>query len=268
MPSKTTTHDDPIEIAAGLRNFVVWMAETIQAEGPIPTKIFVAVGGIEHPDHAEEFRYNRASALKMRRLLLQKARSFGGMAIIRARQAGGLSEHGKLIDDIVSEWADYPSEDHRHSMVFLDVCRHVLPLYDPAFELRAMRTKSLADAYHRALRLLASLIQPAEAPPTASEPKEVAWSDDAAFMASKDATEQSKGKLSLSALSKLLTPTGPIRHMRHGQRCKVHVGDFMVYLRTMAGGLSDNEISDVADELFNAIERRRVAEWEKQASGK
>ncbi|MCH8879692.1 MAG: hypothetical protein IID34_07385 [Planctomycetes bacterium] len=164
MSKKTSTHHDLIEITTGLRNFVDWMAETIQAEGLIPTKIFVAVGGIEHPDHAEEFRYNRASALKMRRLLLRKAGSFGGSLIVQARQAGGLSEHAELIDDTMKRCEQLPIDD-RHREVFLSFCRHVLPLYDPTFELRAIRTKTLADAYLRALRMLAELIQSAEAPP-------------------------------------------------------------------------------------------------------
>ena len=104
-----------------------------------------------------------------------------------------------------------------------------------------------------------------ETPPAEAESKQVAWSDDdAVFMPNKEAVTLSKGKISLSALSKLLTPTGSIRHMRMGRRCKVHFGDFNRHLRTMAGGLSDNEVSDIADGLFGDIEERRAAEQKKK----
>ena len=105
-------------------------------------------------------------------------------------------------------------------------------------------------------------------PPGEPESKQLPWSDDAPeFLPNKDVVALSKGKMSESRLSRLCTPTGPIRYMRKRNRCKVHIGEFRAHLGTIAGGLSENEASDIAAEFLSSrIEERKAAERRKRAS--
>lgn len=170
MPKEQPTHDYLAEIAKDLNAYAGELAEAIQAEGPIPTKIHVMIEGIYDHRNVGKLRNNRARALTMRRLLLQKAGGSAGRMIMRARQAGALFEHAELIDDIFEQCKQLPIEPGAHEL-FRRVCRHVLPAYDRSFELRAIRTKTLADAYVSALRLLAKIIMPPveESPPASKE---------------------------------------------------------------------------------------------------
>ena len=52
--------------------------------------------------------------------------------------------------------------------------------------------------------------------------------------------------MKLPALSKLLTPDGPIRYMRKGQRCKMHVNDFLTYLKGHSTGVTDEDLEQMA----------------------
>ena len=108
---------------------------------------------------------------------------------------------------------------------------------------------------------------PAASTPAVAESKEVTWAEDDAFMPCKDAIEQSKGKLKPPGLSKLLTPTGPIRYMRSRQRCKVHCGDFSAYLRTIPATLSPNRKSEIAEAYICEIEEGKAAEQENKVRG-
>lgn len=58
------------------------------------------------------------------------------------------------------------------------------------------------------------------------------WVDDAPeYLPLSEAVKLTDGRLSLSALSRLLTPQGHMRYMRKGQRCRVHLGDFRRFLK-------------------------------------
>jgi len=64
--------------------------------------------------------------------------------------------------------------------------------------------------------------------------KEQPWRDDAPeYITNTEATKLTDGKLSLSRLSKILTPEGQIRYMRKGQRCQVHLQDFRAYAKML-----------------------------------
>ena len=53
------------------------------------------------------------------------------------------------------------------------------------------------------------------------------------------------GKPAVSTLSKKITPDGPIRYMRKGRRCKVHIGDFRDFIKKRYPTLEfANEIAD------------------------
>jgi hypothetical protein len=69
--------------------------------------------------------------------------------------------------------------------------------------------------------------------------KKQPWVDDAPeYLPLSAAAKLIDNRLSLSALSRLLSPRGKIRYMRKGRRCKVHVADFRRY---MQGRQSDPE---------------------------
>ena len=82
--------------------------------------------------------------------------------------------------------------------------------------------------------------------------KEQPWVDDAPdyIENSKAIVDFSRGKLSLSRLSKILKPDGPIRYMRKGQRCKVHIADFMKWCEAhflteeFAAGITNEYIAE------------------------
>lgn len=98
--------------------------------------------------------------------------------------------------------------------------------------------------------------------------KEQPWIDDAGdYIMNSDAVklaEFANRKLTLSALSKLLEPDGPIRYMRKRRplRCKVHIGDFIAFMKTLPQvKATPNEITGEAIEEYiadNAALKRRL----------
>ena len=103
---------------------------------------------------------------------------------------------------------------------------------------------------------------PAEPP----ESMKHTWDDrDTEFISNSDAIVDYASSMTLSTLSKTLTPSGPIRYMRNGQRCKVHIGDFRAYV----GGLSNVDLEALADEVFAQREATKDAmQKEKDRTGK
>lgn len=76
------------------------------------------------------------------------------------------------------------------------------------------------------------------------------WADDAPdYLENSEAVVKfTDGKLKLSRLSKILKPEGPIRYMRKGRRCKVHIGDFIEWCKNRF--LTDKFANELADEVF------------------
>ena len=63
--------------------------------------------------------------------------------------------------------------------------------------------------------------------------KEVDWNDDDLnYMHLTEFETRTEKRLKLPRLSELMTPTGEIRYMRKGQRCKAHIGDFIRYMKS------------------------------------
>ena len=85
-------------------------------------------------------------------------------------------------------------------------------------------------------------------------------------MSAKDAVQLSDNKISPSTLSKLLVPTGQIRYMRKGHRCKVHVADFVEHLQAMTPAVSEDELSEMAAAFVDDVEKRTNAERAKKDS--
>jgi hypothetical protein len=79
--------------------------------------------------------------------------------------------------------------------------------------------------------------------------KQVPWADDAEdYLPNSEAIKLSE-KMDLPKLSKILKPDGPIRYMKRGQRCKVNIADFRVYLRQMGTRVSDKVAEEMAEEF-------------------
>jgi len=105
------------------------------------------------------------------------------------------------------------------------------------------------------------------------ESKEQLWIDDAPdYIMNSDAVklaEFANRKISLSALSKLLESDGPIRYMRKRRplRCKVHVGDFIAFMKTLPKiKASDEEVNNEDIEQYiddNTAIQMNLGEHEK-----
>ena len=88
--------------------------------------------------------------------------------------------------------------------------------------------------------------------------KEIPWRDDAPeFITNSEAVRLPDDTLSLSTLSRLLTPDGPIRYMRkysatgRPTRCKVHVQDFQNYIKASQGRvIPDGKLSEIMDDYL------------------
>lgn len=93
--------------------------------------------------------------------------------------------------------------------------------------------------------------------------KEVSWyDDDPDYMyASEAIVKFTNGKMPVPTLSKLLIPEGPIRYMRKGRRCKVHIGEFIRYARQHY--LSDAFAAVVSEEYIADIAARKLQERQK-----
>jgi hypothetical protein len=90
--------------------------------------------------------------------------------------------------------------------------------------------------------------------------------DDLDYMSCSDAiVKLADNKMTLSTLSKMLTPNGQIHHMRRGRRCRVNIRDFRAYLKVCYGcGLSE----ELADELLADIETRKKEEHRRKSRKK
>jgi hypothetical protein len=89
--------------------------------------------------------------------------------------------------------------------------------------------------------------------------KEQPWNNDAPdyIPNSQAIVKFTDSKMPLSSLSKLLTPSGPIRYMRKGKRCKVHIGDFIQYAKKHYP--ADDIVAELASEYLANIEARKQA---------
>jgi len=94
--------------------------------------------------------------------------------------------------------------------------------------------------------------------------KEVPWSDnDANYMPLEKAIITFAGsKIPLSTLSKKIKPDGTILYMRKGQRCKVHIGEFIEYVKTNYP--TDEIIAKTIDLYIADKEARELKEREKK----
>jgi hypothetical protein len=102
-----------------------------------------------------------------------------------------------------------------------------------------------------------------------TESKEQPWDeDDLDYMSNSEAiTTFTNSKMPLSTLSKLLTPDGPIRYMRKGQRAKVHIGDFREYAKEHY--IPDALANEIADEvLANREAQKEQMKRRKNRTGK
>jgi hypothetical protein len=90
--------------------------------------------------------------------------------------------------------------------------------------------------------------------------KDQPWRDDALdYISNSEAIVKfTDSKMPLSKLSKLLRPDGPIRYMRKGQRCKVHIGDFREYARKRYP--PDEDAAEIAAEYWADIQARKEEE--------
>ncbi len=103
------------------------------------------------------------------------------------------------------------------------------------------QVKERANELARYLRQLAWMIRSESktGKETKIDTKEQLWIEDAPdYIMSSDAVklaEFANRRLSLSVLSKVLEPDGPIRYMRKRSplRCKVHIGDFIAFMKTL-----------------------------------
>jgi hypothetical protein len=89
--------------------------------------------------------------------------------------------------------------------------------------------------------------------------KELLWSDNAPeFLPNAEAIKLADDSpLTIKSLGRLLTPTGPIRYMRKGRRCKVHLQDFRAFtafLKTEGHGITDAIIAA----YLEGVEKRKT----------
>ena len=92
------------------------------------------------------------------------------------------------------------------------------------------------------------------------EKKKQPWLNDAPdYMLLSEAIVKFAGsKPAVSTLSKKITPDGPIRYMRRGRRCKVHIGDFRKYAQKHYPQYALE--SEIVDEYLADVEARKAEE--------
>jgi len=72
--------------------------------------------------------------------------------------------------------------------------------------------------------------------------KQQAWKNDAPeYITNSEAIKLAEGKISLQKLGKSLKPNGEIRYMRKGRRCKVHVRDFLIFIKNLKPDMFSEE---------------------------
>jgi hypothetical protein len=98
-------------------------------------------------------------------------------------------------------------------------------------------------------------------PPAAG--KEQPWvKDDPDYMELSDAIPRlADGGISLKRLGSILKPDGPMRYMRRGRRCKVHIGDFRTWWKTKDKGDAE------AERLLAEVDKRKAAERQRRMQG-
>ena len=85
---------------------------------------------------------------------------------------------------------------------------------------------------------------------------EVAWQDDAdGYVPVKDAVKLAGERLSADALGGRIRRGAPIRHMRKGQRTKVHVNDLAAFLDTLVADSFEG-----MDDYMAGVEHRKAEE--------
>lgn len=89
--------------------------------------------------------------------------------------------------------------------------------------------------------------------------REVAWDDkNPDYMSLSEAIVKfTDNKLSLPTVSKRLKPNGPVRYMRKGRRCRVHVSDFRKDVKDLYPQLAFS--SETADEILADYEAKKAA---------
>ena len=102
-------------------------------------------------------------------------------------------------------------------------------------------------------------------PPEQAATKELPWSDDAPeYLPNAEAIKLADDSaLTIKSLGRLLTPTGRIRYMRKGRRCKVHLQDFRDHLKTEGRGITDAAIEAY---LADVDKRKKEAAQSKSVS--
>lgn len=92
------------------------------------------------------------------------------------------------------------------------------------------------------------------------------WKADAPdFIPAAEAVKLTDGKLKLPALSKALRPGGPVRYMRKGQRCKVHVQDFRKYAFSVGPDMFSEE---AFEKYYEECEARKAEIRKSKEHGK
>ncbi len=144
-------------------------------------------------------------------------------------------------------------EDNRHKRSWL--VRHVVRAYKGA------------NAHRRELELLSSEIDERAYKNWLAEVgvegikggKEQPWVEDAPdyMLLSEAIVKFAGGKPALPTLSKKVGKI-PVRYMRRGRRCKVHIGDFREYAQKHY--LSDGLAAEITDEYMADIEARKAEE--------
>ena len=90
--------------------------------------------------------------------------------------------------------------------------------------------------------------------------KEQPWRDDTVdYMPLSEAIVRlADNKIPLPTLSKKIKPDGPMRYMRKGQRCRVHIADFRQYVKKHY--VTSDSAGEIADEYIADIEAGKAAE--------
>jgi hypothetical protein len=149
-------------------------------------------------------------------------------------------EFGEAVARLASTWDDQPREDYNQ---FVSIDRWRSDLKHSALGLcRYIDTLAHLAAARSGENHTTTIVPPAgarsdEKPPTRpAEPgqtKRQPWSKDATeYLPLTEAVKLTDGYLSLQALSKKMKPTGEMRYMQKGQRCKVHIADFYRYIKS------------------------------------
>jgi hypothetical protein len=97
--------------------------------------------------------------------------------------------------------------------------------------------------------------------PNASKGREIPWTDMAPeYITASGALELAKMMTdginwNPTKLSRLCKPDGPFRHMHKGQRCKIHAGDFITWVKSQSGKTISDE---VIQKFLDGVEDRKA----------